>query len=336
MEYPGTIVKPINGIIRIFSSFSGGNTSSVMTELLLKKYNCTYDDVSGIHHGWCNEFMCLVLIKIVFANTSREKEKTLVFVNNCDKILGFNTTWIETVMNHGKRKGPTATITKFEKATRDDSVFEEVIKKHGIPNVANPVCTRELKERPMHWYIKKILGWKPNTYYTAIGYRIDETHRFETPDKRKSAIEKKYFFPLADWTPMTKLEVLVHCEKRIFHLDLEEWEGNCKNCYKKSLPKLIVQFHYDPEETKWNLKIEEKYGYFTPPNRTQPKPEDLPWKFFREKTSTQEIIDLSNQYFSQANEGDEVMEEILKNSILGYPQPEEESGCTESCEAFGL
>ena len=33
-------------------------------------------------------------VAVVFANTGQEHDKTLDFVNNCDKHLGFNTTYL--------------------------------------------------------------------------------------------------------------------------------------------------------------------------------------------------------------------------------------------------
>ena len=53
-------------------SFSGGRTSGYLKKELLK---------------YKNEFKDIV---VAFANTGQEHEKTLKFINNCDKNFGFN------------------------------------------------------------------------------------------------------------------------------------------------------------------------------------------------------------------------------------------------------
>ena len=61
-------------------SFSGGRTSAYMTKIILDNWSEKYD------------------IQVIFANTGLEHEKTLEFVNNCDKNMGFNTKWVECVV----------------------------------------------------------------------------------------------------------------------------------------------------------------------------------------------------------------------------------------------
>src|SRR4051812_21794137 len=109
-------------------SFSGGRTSAYMTKLILESNQ--YDD----------------FIKIVlFANTGKERNETLDFVNECDHRWNFGTVWIESVVHHDERKGSTHKIVTYETASRQGQPFEDVILKYGIPNAAFPHCTRELK-----------------------------------------------------------------------------------------------------------------------------------------------------------------------------------------------
>ena len=65
---------------QLLISFSGGATSAYMTKLLLEKLNP-------------NEYE----IKVVFANTGKEREETLEFVRDCDIRWGFNTVWVECI-----------------------------------------------------------------------------------------------------------------------------------------------------------------------------------------------------------------------------------------------
>ena len=63
---------------RILVSFSGGRTSAYMGKYLKQKYEGT--DVE----------LCFV-----FANTGKEREETLDFINECDKRWGFEVNWVE-------------------------------------------------------------------------------------------------------------------------------------------------------------------------------------------------------------------------------------------------
>jgi len=139
-------------------SFSGGRTSAYMTKLLLDNWSDDYEFI------------------VTFANTGLEHPKTLEFVHNCDKYFGFNTVWLEAVVQHGKRAAPTHKVVTFETASRSGEPFEEVIKKYGIPNAAFPGCTRDLKLAPIHSYLRDI-GLEPNKVPTAIGIRSDDAAR---------------------------------------------------------------------------------------------------------------------------------------------------------------
>lgn len=139
-------------------SFSGGRTSAYMTKMLIDSLSDRYEFI------------------VTFANTGLEHEKTLEFVNNCDKHFGFNTVWLEADVQHGKRLGTKHKIVSFQTASRNGEPFEEVIKKYGIPNKAYPHCTRELKLQVMQSYLKSI-GINHKNILTAIGIREDETRR---------------------------------------------------------------------------------------------------------------------------------------------------------------
>jgi len=95
-------------------SFSGGRTSGFMTKWLIDNKSDEYDFI------------------VTFANTGLEDERTLDFVNNCDKYFGFNTVWLEADVKHGERKGTQFKVVTYESASRNGEPFEEVIKKYGI------------------------------------------------------------------------------------------------------------------------------------------------------------------------------------------------------------
>lgn len=240
----------------IIASFSGGKTSAYMTYLLQK-------------HKGDNELI------VVFANTGKEREETLIFVDQCDQYFGWSVVWVEADVNPQKRKGTTHRVVCFKTASRKGEPFEDVIKKYGLPNRMLPHCTRELKEQPIKSYIRS-LGL--NEYRMAIGIRTDEMDRinFERADRRK------IIYPLATSWPTTKDQVNLFWEQMPFSLNLKEHQGNCDCCWKKSAKKLQQLSSESPELFDWWKDMELKYQYHNP--RTGVPPE-VPYRMYRERKS---------------------------------------------------
>lgn len=274
-------------------SFSGGRTSAYMAKRLLDEKSDEYDFI------------------VTFANTGMEHEKTLEFVNNCDQLFGFNTVWLEADVVHGERKGTQFKIVDFQTASRRGEPFEEVIKKYGIPNPSFLHCTRELKLAPMNAYLKS-LGIDYRKIETAIGIRNDEKRRV-----RKDADDVKIIYPLIDFWPTDKQDVLDWWEEQEFDLGLEEWNGNCKGCYKKSFKKIFKQLTDDPTLLDWHERMEHTYG------KTNNRDENIVRVFFRGNLSA---TTLKEMYLQQANS-----DENLSTSKLKLY---ENSGCSESCEVY--
>lgn len=220
---------------RLFISFSGGRTSALMTMLLLIMYGRTHESV------------------VLFANTGAEHEKTLRFVHLCDTILGFGTVWVEAVINPGHGEGTTHRVVTFKMASRAAEPFEEMIKKYGIPNKNYPHCTRELKLHPMTSYLRSI-GWEPGSYQTAVGIRADEADRISS-----TAGEKGIIYHLV------KIGVKVPFVKRwwraqLFDLEIDEIEGNCRWCWKKTKRKLLTLAKRDPAIFDFPARMEREHA----------------------------------------------------------------------------
>lgn len=238
-------------------SFSGGRTSAYMMWLLISRYK-------GIKP-----------IVVVFANTGQEREETLQFVHNCDVYLGFATVWIETVIYHGRRKGASYKIVNYETASRKGEPFEEVIKKFGIPNIANPHCTRELKKVPIDKLIRRY-GGRNGNYDIAIGIRADEPKRLKP--------KPNIIYPLDKEFPTTKLQVNTWWAHQQFDLGLKGYEGNCTLCYKKSKRKLLTILVEHPEFADWWNRIEIQYGNIR-------NERGYPFTFYRDNTSIAELME---------------------------------------------
>ena len=273
---------------------SGGRTSAYMAKRLLEEYSKEYE------------------MLVCFANTGQENNETLDFVNECDKHFGFNTVWIESVVNQG-RVGSTHKIVNYESASRKGEPFEDVVAKYGLPNNGYPHCTRELKENPIHSYTKSI-GWKKGDYYTALGIRIDEPRRI----KRNKTVQNK-IYPLVDLFPSDKLDVMDFWSEQDFDLKLNDYQGNCKWCYKKSTKKLFMVLNDDISIFDFPMMLEQKYGKVGS-NKIKGEIVSEPRTLFRNYMTAEKMINL----FNETN---------YKQDSFVFDN-EEDSGCSESCEAF--
>lgn len=269
-------------------SFSGGRTSGYMAKKLIDNFSDKYEFI------------------VTFANTGMEHPKTLEFINNCDKYFGFNTVWLETIVHDG-RISCSHKIVTFDTASRNGEPYENVIKKYGIPNVSFPHCTRELKLNPMNSYLKSI-GINYKDIPTAIGIRDDEKRRVS-----KSAGMNNIQYPLVDIWPTDKQDVLKWWSAQDFDLGIEEFEGNCLGCFKKSLKKHFLQIEKDPSCYTFYDKMENTYRSIGP--------QDGDRVFFRGNTSTAELLKQHDMF-----------------TKMGYHQdktdPNANGGCSESCEIY--
>lgn len=273
-------------------SFSGGRTSAYMGYLIKTKYQQFYENVV-----------------FIFANTGLENEKTLSFVKACDQNFQFNSVWLEAYVIHGQKISTKHKVVSFESASRNGEPFEEVIKKYGIPNQQSPHCTRETKLNPINSYVSDVLGWKNGDYETAIGIRTDEMRRVKDPWPRLIC------YPLVDWDPSDKQDVLDWWEDQSFDLGLQEHQGNCKTCWKKSFAKLIKIHSEDPRSFDFFEKMENKYGRVGPEFAKYDAPNRV---FFRQRISVDALRNMAN--------GSNLNQATLNLYSNG--------GCSESCELF--
>ncbi len=293
------------GKSKLLISFSGGRTSAYMTWWLLNNMQHKYEMI------------------VVFANTGREREETLQFVNKCDKELNFNTVWIEAWITPESGIGTKHIVTNVKYASRNGEPFEDVIKKYGMPNQNAPHCTRELKQRPIAAYAKSI-GW--SKYETALGIRTDEHQRLSWEKKKKHRL--LYFAELFN---VSKSDVNNFWGKQSFDLELKSYEGNCDLCYKKGLRKLMTIVKDKPELSDWWREMENKYKMFTPPTREhKAKP---PYHFFRDNMTIDEIIEESDLPFELSKDESKMIDKYKQMAIFDA-YLDSNNGCVESCEVW--
>lgn len=279
---------------RLFISFSGGETSGYMAKWILENLADQYEEVI-----------------VLFANTGQENEETLEFVERCDKEFNLGVVWVEAAVDMRKGKGTKHTVVDFYSADRQGKVFEDVIRKYGIPNQAYPHCTRELKLQPMTSYLRSI-GWKKGTYDVAIGIRADEVDRVSPSRKENNII-----YPLVEYIEMSKPDINTFWSRQPFRLSLKGYQGNCKWCWKKSFRKHFTLMEESPEIYSFPLEMEEKYG-------TAGSNKDGNNRvFFRQNTSTTDLIELKDTTDWKPADDD---------SVVYVESLDATAGCSDSCE----
>lgn len=219
-------------------SFSGGRTSAYMLWRVLQS-----------NGGLPLE------ARVLFANTGKEEEATLRFVNECSERWGVPITWLEYV------QGGLHTTTTYSYACRDGEPFEAVIAQRSgtLPNPISRYCSSELKTRTMHRYLRA-LGW--SEWETLIGIRADEPRRAakfrfnphpETKDEYVRA-------PLVD-AFVTSAMVGEFWRSQPFDLDLpnikgKTMHGNCDLCFLKPAAQVASLIAEKPERAVWWAKQE--------------------------------------------------------------------------------
>ena len=307
----------------IIISFSGGRTSAMMTKWLLDYKQDEYDFI------------------VVFSNTGHERKATLEFVKQCDDNFGFNTVWIESITNKEFGIGVKAKVVTFDSAYRNilkSSIdgsnnidpFESMIAKIGIPNIANPQCSRELKGATVRAYIRS-LGIKK--YKTALGIRYDEPSRLNWT----KAYKEKLIYPFAGMVKVQKSDVNAFWGRQKFDLQLKSYEGNCILCYKKAFRKLQTIIYEEHEETlaeiEWIKHIEKTYGYYIPETRLDSFSALPPFVMFRDNKGIEDLIADSKLPFDLSQDESHIID-TYKQASLWDNELDSNFGCVESCEAF--
>lgn len=291
---------------RLFVSFSGGETSALMTHWCLTRWRNRYDE-----------------ILVGMANTGEENEATLEFYRDCNRHLGFNCALVEAVVHSEFGAGTTHRVVDFNNASRKGEPFEAVIQKYGIPNQKFPQCTRELKTRPLTSWVRSH-GWRPGTYNTAIGIRYDEAHR-----RSNTAKKARLVYPMLDWRPTSKSDVNEFWSRQPFRLRLMGFEGNCKWCWKKSLRKHLTIMDMNPEHFDFPERMERLYGTVG----AEFAKEHIPGyrrTFFRGNMTTS---DLRSLYEKKKDTFDRAEDDsVIYNRQMVLFDDEPGDGCTESCE----
>lgn len=215
-------------------SFSGGRTSAYMLWKCLEAHDGVLPDEA---------IVC-------FANTGKEAEATLKFVNDCAVNWNVNIVWLE----YAKEKPNWKQVT-YETASRNGEPFDALIQnKNYLPNTFARFCTSELKVIPM----KKFIG--NDDFVTFVGIRADEPRRVA---KMKNNKDEK-FCPLAV-DGKTKIDIEKFWKSQSFDLELITVDGNallgnCDLCFLKKLEHKINLIRQEPKRVIWWAEKEKQIG----------------------------------------------------------------------------
>ena len=215
-------------------SFSGGRTSAYMLYQVLQAHGGKMPD---------NGIVC-------FANTGKEEEATLKFVNDCSVNWGVPIIWLEYQSENPKFK-----IVDYASASRNGEPFAELIaKRQYLPNAVARFCTSELKVLPIDRYFKSI---GVNEYETLVGIRADEPRRVAKMRLNKDV----KLTPLAT-NGVTEKIVWDFWNKQLFDLELAKFSGasNCDLCFLKGAKILIGLVQQKPERAIWWADMEKQIG----------------------------------------------------------------------------
>ena len=214
-------------------SFSGGRTSAYMLWRVLQSNGGTLP---------AEAIVC-------FANTAKEDEATLRFIQACSDNWNVEIHWVE------YRDGdPAFARVDFQTASRNGEPFEALIRKRQyLPNPVTRFCTSELKIRTIHKYLRSI-GWDDhNETMDWIGMRADE-------QRRAAKIADKSRIPLVT-AGVTKKDVGDFWRKQSFDLELPNnngvtMHGNCDLCFLKGGAQVLSLIAEKPERGIWWAKME--------------------------------------------------------------------------------
>lgn len=216
-------------------SFSGGRTSAYMLYQILQAWNGKLPDD----------------VVVCFANTGKEMEETLRFVDRCSKEWSVPIVWVEYRTTEAKFE-----VVDFETASRDGEPFMELVaKKNYLPNPVTRFCTVELKILPMANYLKTIFGDYTKSElekFSVIGIRADEQRRVA-----KIGIDRLPLVPAGVTSKIVGDFWAAHAfDLELPNINGKTMHGNCDLCFLKGGNIVQTLINEKPERALWWAKVE--------------------------------------------------------------------------------
>ena len=270
-------------------SFSGGRTSAYLVHLMEQKRSVDGWDVS-----------------YVFMDTGAEHPKTYDFVRNVSKYFWVEITCLRVDINPELGKGNSYKVVSIDDICQDLQPWKDMIKKYGVPYYGGAFCTDRMKLGPFTKYCNDNFG--KGNYTTWLGIRADEPKRLSEKDGIRF---------LAELSDFEKPDVLDWWREQEFDLGIDEWNGNCVFCFKKSDLKLAAAQRDNPEHYIEFLEMLDGDDVRTGEKAGSKE------SMYRKKRSIQQVVAMFD-----GSTGAEI-----KSRIRGGKMTDAGS-CSESCEVF--
>jgi 3'-phosphoadenosine 5'-phosphosulfate sulfotransferase (PAPS reductase)/FAD synthetase len=193
---------------------------------------------------------------VCFANTGKEDEATLRFVQDCSERWNVPITWLE--YQAADKFADRWRLVDFDTASRNGEPFEALIRKRNyLPNPVARFCTVELKVRAIHRYLKTI-GW--TEWDLMLGIRADEPRRLAKIGNQDYGKHEEKCAPLGQ-AGITKEDVGTFWSEQSFDLGLPNnngvtMHGNCDLCFLKGGSQVLSLIAEKPERAIWWAKME--------------------------------------------------------------------------------
>jgi len=193
---------------------------------------------------------------VCFANTGKEDEATLRFVQDCSEQWNVPITWLE--YQAAEETADRWRLVDFETASRNGEPFEALIRSRNfLPNPVARFCTVELKVRAIHRYLKTI-GW--TEWDSMLGIRADEPRRLAKIGNQDYGKHEEKCAPLGK-AGITKEDVGNFWRAQTFDLGLPNnngvtMHGNCDLCFLKGGAQVLSLIAEKPERAIWWAKME--------------------------------------------------------------------------------
>lgn len=227
-------------------SFSGGRTSGLMLRRILDAHGGTLPE--DVH--------------VLFANTGKEREETLTFVDRVAREWAVPIHWIEYRKNSDlvrapgakravrtERDGPGFVEVTFATASRNGEPFLALLaEREYLPNPVTRFCTTEMK------YMRS-RGLVDDEWTNVVGMRADEPRRVAKMRRRDVEGAVAVAMPLAD-AGVTQGDVFAFWAAQSFDLALRPWEGNCDLCFLKGMAKIERIMRDRPDLAEWWMERE--------------------------------------------------------------------------------
>lgn len=315
MWYNITMINAVN--------FSGGRSSAVMTELLLRKER---EQTQVIN----------------FMNTGMETSETLQFVDAFDrhiqKAYGSKVNWLEFyVSDEGERKFKFVDYATC--ARKGEPMIQFVHKYQGLPNALRRACTTDLKIKLDYEVV--CADHEPEDVYKCLGFRADEPKRVARMNERNGKYEermnagKKLYkwdlvarAPLYEWG-IDKLAVMNEISSWgwVNDLDFNIFDtkirlSNCVGCFHGNIASYIQAVNDHPEFAKIWLDMERWVNQKERIGKYVGMPRRLNETLLGRKCSEEEL----KKFSAPIDTSWEIIHEAAKGANSLYPQGSIEYG----------